>query len=105
MDVATLVAQLIPLLADPIGNSEPVLELLSRSRGLADYEVARFVVAKRTEGMVRGLLENPDPRVRRTGVRWVELTFARSPAARILRDATKDRSKLVRSAAFRATHV
>jgi hypothetical protein len=35
----------------------------------------------------------------------VELTFARSPAARILRDATKDRSRVVRRAAFSATRV
>jgi hypothetical protein len=33
----------------------------------------------------------------------VELTFARSPAARVLRDATKDRAILVRRAAIRAT--
>jgi RNA-directed DNA polymerase len=105
MDVATLVSKLIPLLGDPVANSDAILGLLSRGSSLADYEVAKFLVAKRTEAFVQGLLTNPDPRVRRTAIRWVELTFARSPAARILRDATKDRSKLVRQAAFRATRV
>ncbi len=103
MDIATLVAKLIPLLGDPEGNSDAIVRLLRLGVTLADYEVVRFLVAKRTESFVRGLLANPDPRVRRTGVRWVELTFARSPAAKVLRDATKDRSKVVRQAAFRAT--
>jgi hypothetical protein len=103
MDVATLVSRLIPLLADPRGNSDAIIGLLGRSRGLADYEVARFLAAKRTEPLVRELLASEDPKERRKGVHWVELTFARSPAARILRDATKDRSKLVRSAASHAT--
>ena len=103
MDVASLVANLLPLLDDPVTNSTAILELLGRGRGLADYEVARFVVAKRTEPIVRSLLASPDPKIRRTAVRWVGLTFARSPAARILRDATKDRAKLVRQAAIRAT--
>lgn len=103
MDIATLVAKLIPLLGDPEGNRDVIIKLLDRGRALADYEVVRFLVAKRTESFVRSLLEDPDPRVRRTGVRWVELTFARSPAAKVLRDATKDRAKGVRQAAFRAT--
>jgi hypothetical protein len=103
MDVATLVARLIPLLDDPSANGDAILDLLSRGRVLADYEVARFLVAKRTEPLVRGLLQSLDPRERRAGVRWVELTFARSPAAWILREATKDRSSLVRRAAFAAT--
>jgi hypothetical protein len=103
MDVATLVSRLLPLLAEPRAKSDAILGLLGRSRGLADFEVARFLVAKRTEPLVRELLASEDPRERRKGVRWVELTFARSPAARILRDATKDRSRLVRSAACHAT--
>ena len=103
MDVATLVARLMPLLADARANSDAILELLMSGRSLADYEVARFLVAKRTEPLVRELLASANPRLRRTGVRWVELTFARSPAARILHDATKDRSTTVRRAAFRAT--
>lgn len=103
MDIASLVAKLIPLLGDPAGNCDAILHLLGRGNRLADYEVARFLVAKRTEAFVRELLTNPDPKIRRTGVRWVELAFARSPAAKVLRDATKDRSKVVRQAAFRAT--
>jgi RNA-directed DNA polymerase len=103
MDVATLIARLLPLLADPVPNSDAILELLSRGRRLADYEVARFVVTKRTEPLVHELLGSPDPRARRNAVRWVELTFARSPAARILRDATKDRATMVRRAAMAAT--
>jgi hypothetical protein len=103
MDVATLVAKLLPLLDDPRRNAAAILGLLATSRGLADYEVARFLIARRTAAFVADLLSNPDPKVRRTGVRWVELTFARSPAARVLRDATKDPSTTVRHAAFRAT--
>lgn len=103
MDVATLVSRLIPLLGDPAKNSDAILGLLGRCRALADYDVARFVVARRTEAFVRGLLASDDPLVRRAGVRWVELTFARSPAARILRDATKDRARLVRREALTAT--
>ncbi len=105
MDVATLVSRLVPLLGDPVSNSDAILELLGRHRSLADYEVARFLVAKRTQTLVEELLASPDPKLRRTAVRWVELTFARSPAARILRDATKDRSRRVRQAAFRATRM
>jgi RNA-directed DNA polymerase len=103
MDVATLVARLSPLLDDPIAKSEAILELLGRGRGLAEYEVARFLVTKRTEPIVRELLASPDPRERRKAVRWVELTFARAPAALVLRDATKDRSTMVRRAAMAAT--
>lgn len=103
MDVATLVAKLLPLLDDPRANADAILGLLAPSHRLADYEVARFLVAKRTAAFVADLLASPDPRVRRTGVQWVELTFARSPAARVLRDATKDPSTAVRRAAFRAT--
>src|SRR5688572_12187339 len=76
MDVATLVARLLPLLCDPIANGTPILELLGRSRGLADYEVARFLLAKRSEAIVHELLASPDAKVRRSAVRWVELTFA-----------------------------
>ena len=103
MPYTALVAKLLPLLGDAVANSDAILELLGRGTGLADYEVARFLVARRTEPLVRELLASPDPKIRRSGVRWVELTFARSPAARVLRDATKDRSKTVRLAAFRAT--
>jgi retron-type reverse transcriptase len=103
MDVATLIARLMPLLDDPVGNGDAILALLGRGRRLAEYEVARFVVSKRTEPLVRELYASPDPKIRRQAVGWVELTFARSPAARFLRDASKDRSKAVRSAAFRAT--
>ncbi|MCC7538040.1 MAG: RNA-directed DNA polymerase [Deltaproteobacteria bacterium] len=103
MDVATLVSALMPLLDDPVGNSARILKLLRDHRTLADYEVARFLVAKRTEPFVCELLQSQDPKSRRTAVRWVGLTFARAPAARVLRDATKDRAKMVRQAAFRAT--
>lgn len=103
MDVATLVARLIPVLDDPIANSDEILGLLGRHCALADYEVVRFLVAKRTESLVHELLADPDPQKRRTAVRWVELTFPRSPAARILRAATRDRSRTVRRAAVHAT--
>src|SRR6187399_1139547 len=103
MNVASLVAKLVPLLDAPVENSDDIIELLGKGRWLADYEVARFLVAKRTAPLVRELLANPDPRIRRQGVRWVELTFARAPAAKVLRDATKDRSRTVRSAAVKAT--
>lgn len=103
MDTATLIARLIPLLDQPRDNADAILSLLARGRRQAEFEVARFVAAKRTAGFVQELLADPDPKVRRQGVRWVELTFARSPAARILRVATKDRSHIVRRAAFRAT--
>jgi hypothetical protein len=103
MDVASLIAALVPLLDDPVLNGDAALSLLSTHRTLAEYEVARFVASRRTALFVRQLLDSADPRDRRTAVRWVELTFARAPAARVLRDATKDRSKLVRQAAMRAT--
>jgi RNA-directed DNA polymerase len=96
MDVAQLISALLPLLASPRDNADAILELLGQGRRLADYEVARFVVAKRTEPMVRDLLASADPTARRSAVRWVEMTFARGRAAAILRDATKDRAKLVR---------
>jgi RNA-directed DNA polymerase len=103
VDVAGLVANLIPLLGDPARNSDAILSLLLRHRDLADYEVARFLVAKRSEPVVRELMASVDPRMRRDAVRWVELTYARSPAARFLRDAMNDRSRIVRRAANGAT--
>ena len=102
MDVATLISKLYPLLDDPVANSSTILSLLRRGGGLAEYEVARSLVSKRTEPMVRQMLADPDPVVRRRAVRWVQLTFAYSPAVRIVRNAAKDRSRMVRSAAFRA---
>ena len=103
MDVATLIAKLLPLTEDPIANSDEILRLLGKARALAEYEIARFVVAQRTEGFVRERLTSLDPLVRRQAIRWVELTFARAPAAMLLRDASKDRSNVVRRAAMRAT--
>lgn len=103
MDVAQLVAELLPLLTAPAQHHGAILSLLGKHRTLVDYEVARFLVSRRTEAFVQELLTDPDPYQRRRAIDWVELTFARSPAARVLRDATKDRSQVVRRAASRAT--
>lgn len=103
MDLASLLGELTPLLDEPEVHEQKIIAILARCERLPDSEIARYVAAKRLENHVRERLAHPDPHVRRNAVRLVEQTFARTPAAKILRVLSKDRSSIVRRAAFRAS--
>jgi RNA-directed DNA polymerase len=102
LTLPALLRELAPLLDDPEANETAIGELMSKNQRLPDSEVARFVVARHMESLVRARLDDPDPRVRRRAVKLVQLLFARTPAAKILRVAIRDRSRAVRHAALSA---
>ncbi|XXF79929.1 reverse transcriptase family protein [Myxococcaceae bacterium GXIMD 01537] len=89
MNLAGLLLELKPLLADPEAHFERIVELMERHQGLAELEVARFFVGARLEPVSR-LLRSVDPRERLRGVRLIPLLFARTTAAGHLRRMVKD---------------
>lgn len=69
MNLASLLLELKPLLADPDANFELITELLERHQGLAEYEVARFYVSRVWKAPVERKLRDVDARERLKGVR------------------------------------
>jgi retron-type reverse transcriptase len=99
MNLAALLLELKPLLADPEANLERIVLLLERHQGLAEYEVARFYVSRAWLEPVARQLRSVDPRERLKGVRLVPLLFARVSAAGQLRRLVKDADPRVAVAA------
>ncbi|HEX5750581.1 MAG TPA: reverse transcriptase family protein [Archangium sp.] len=90
MNLASLLLELKPLLADPDANFERITELLERHQDLAEYEVARFFVSRHWQAPVERRLRSVDPRERLQGVRQLPLLFSSTTAARWLRQRVKD---------------
>lgn len=99
MNLAGLLLELKPLLADPEANFERLVRLLEQHQGLAEYEVARFYVSRTWLEPVGRMLRSVDPRERLRGVRMIPLLFARASAAGQLRRMVKDADGRVASAA------
>lgn len=99
-----LLFKLKPLLVDPIANRVQIQRVLSGSKGLAEYEVARFWVA--SKGTIPTDLEerlrSRDPRVRLGAVFTIDLLMSRGEAGRYLRFVMKDPDPQTRSAARKA---
>lgn len=104
MSLVGLLFELKPLLADPEGNLDRIIELLSRHQDLAEYEVARFYVTRSWFAPVDRLLRDPDPKQRLRGVRLIPLLFARTAAGQQLRRMVKDPDGYVAHAARAAVH-
>ncbi len=102
MDIAQLVIELKPLCADPVANLEPIVDLLEQGRDMAEYEVARFMVAHAARGTIEPLLRSADPRERLSAIRVVHATYPRSDAGRVLRAMVKDPDPKTRARARHA---
>lgn len=104
MDLAGLLLELKPLMADPEANFERITELLERHQGLAEYEVARFYVSRQWLEPVGRMLRSVDPRERLQGTKQIPLIFARGTASGQLRRLVKDADERVSRAARAAVH-
>ncbi|PTL82809.1 reverse transcriptase family protein [Vitiosangium sp. GDMCC 1.1324] len=99
MNLASLLLELKPLLADPEANFDRITELLDRHQGLAEYEVARFYVRRVWQAPVESRLRSMDARERLKGIRQLPLLFSSATAARLLRQRVKDPDTRVAQAA------
>lgn len=104
MDLAQLLNELKPLCVAPQEHWDAIVDLLDRGSDLAEYEVARFMVASAIKGDVEPRLRSQDPRERLRAVKAVRLTYPRSEAGRVLRNVVKDPDSLVRAHARFAAH-
>lgn len=99
MSLVELLIELKRLLTEPEKNQDKIASLLEDHTGLAEYEVARFFVSRGLVGSVEKRLRSVDPKQRLASVRMVPLTFARAPAARLLRKVVKDPNPSVSASA------
>jgi RNA-directed DNA polymerase len=102
MSLVELVLALKPLLQSPDAQFKAIVRLLDTHVGLAEFEVARFMVTDALRGPIEANLKSADAEERAEAVTSVGLLYARAPAAAILRRAIKDPDKGVRAAATRA---
>jgi len=90
MSLGALLADLQKLLVAPEQNREAILALLSDHSSLAEYEVARFFVAKTLAPDLAVRLKSVDPRERLEAVKTIPLVCPRNVAAKLLRPVFKD---------------
>ena len=102
MTLVELVLALKPLLKSPEAQFKSIVRLLDANVGLAEFEVARFMVTEALRGPIDLKLASAEPEERAEAITSVGLLFPRAPAAAILRRAVKDPDKGVRAAAVRA---
>jgi hypothetical protein len=102
LDLPSLLIALRPLLVEPAKHVKAISTKLAAHSHLAEFEVARAFVTRAFGPLVERLSTSQDPLDRAEAVRLVRLTYARSPAAKVLRVAVKDQDRRVRSAARRA---
>ncbi|MEZ4360596.1 MAG: reverse transcriptase family protein [Kofleriaceae bacterium] len=99
---ATLIVRLRALLEDRARHAGEIAELLERHQELAEYQVARFYVARHLVPEAERLLAELDPRQRLAGVELIRFGFPRTLAGKLLRRVVKDPDIRVRKRA-RAT--
>lgn len=99
-----LLAALPSLLADPERSSPEILALLQETAGLAEAEIARFLVFSRIGPTVEERLQSPDPLERLRGVDLIGVSFPQCRAAQALRTLVKDANRTVRSRARKVMH-
>ncbi|MCA9664925.1 MAG: RNA-directed DNA polymerase [Myxococcales bacterium] len=90
MNLPALLLELRPLVADIDKNWDRIVELLSTHKRLAEYEVARFFVARHVESRVTELLRSRDPQQRARGVKMLELAYPSTRAGKHLRHLVRD---------------
>jgi hypothetical protein len=102
VSLGALIFQLKPLLQEPERNLDAIVELLSRHRDLAEYEVARFWVSQSLLPSLTQLARSADPRERCLAARSIRLVCTRRRAAQLLRGLVKDPDHRVRTRARHA---
>jgi hypothetical protein len=101
---AELILELRGLLADRAGNAVRIHQLLERHQDLAEYQIARFYVARHLIPETEALIADLDPRKRRAGVGLIRFGFPRTLAGKLLRRVVKDPDISVRKAARAVVH-
>lgn len=96
---AELILKLRELLHDRAGNSAQIQQLLERHQDLAEYQIARFYVARHLVPQVEEMLAQIDPRQRLAGVALIGFGFPRTLAGKLLRRVVKDADIAVRKRA------
>jgi retron-type reverse transcriptase len=99
VSLAALLIELRPLVGAIDDNWEAVIDLLARHSELAEYEVARFYVARAMAPKLAQMLRSVDARQRRLAARGIGLACTRAQAAQLLRPISKDPDLGVRGAA------
>ncbi len=94
-----LILALRELLVDRRANATGIRELLTRHQDLAEYQIARFYVARQLVPEAEVLLGDLDPRQRLAGIALVRFGFPRSVAGKLLRRVVKDADIAVRKSA------
>jgi RNA-directed DNA polymerase len=102
MNPVELILTLRDLLQDRAANAPKIRQLLESHQELAEYQVARFYVARQLVPQAEALLAELDPRQRLAGVELIRFGFPRSVAGALLRRVVKDPDIQVRKRA-RAT--
>ncbi|MBU8898758.1 hypothetical protein DRW03_11035 [Corallococcus sp. H22C18031201] len=90
MNLVGLLLELKPLMMDPEASFDRIVELLEHNQGLAEYEVARFYVARAWKDAIESRVRSPDARERLRAARLIPLLLDRTSAARLLRRLVKD---------------
>lgn len=85
-----LILELRKLVAEPIANAAQIRALVERHQAMAEYQIARFYVARHLTPQVEALFASIDPRERRAGVELIRLGFPRTLAGKLLRRVVKD---------------
>lgn len=85
-----LILRLRTLLDDLSANADQIRELVERHQGMAEYQVARFYVARHLVPTAERLIVDLDPRQRLAGVALVRFGFPRTVAGKLLRRVVKD---------------
>lgn len=94
-----LILKLRALLQDRAGNSAEIHALLERHQDLAEYQIARFYVARHLVPEAEALIGDLDPEKRLAGVGLVAFGFPRTLAGKLLRRVVKDADIRVRKRA------
>lgn len=97
-----LILELRRLVSEPVANAAAIRALVERHQAMAEYQIARFYVARHLTAQVEALFASIDPRERRAGVELMRLGFPRTLAGKLLRRVVKDADQGVAKSA-RAT--
>src|SRR5207244_2908345 len=100
----SLILKLKPLLESPDEHFDEIVALLKSHSELAEYEVARYFVARAMAPRLGERSRSADPRIRKQAADGLRLFATRKEAGRLLRPLSKDPDPRVRSRARHAVH-
>ena len=99
MSPVELILALRTLVADPDANGAQIRALLEQHQDMAEYQIARFYIARHLVPQATALCGHLDPVQRLAGLEMVAIGFPRSLAATLLRRVVKDPDIRVRKRA------